>query len=91
MKEVSNKEGRMEEELNTDAQKGYYLKVLVEMWDRRAWEYEVERDSGALNVLWESILRWWRTNLTKEFPICSGRVQVHGSGWVRVKGLGRWW
>ena len=81
MKEGSNKEVRMEEEINTDSQKGDNLKVLVEMWDRRAWEYEIERDSGALNVLWESMLIWWRPNLTKSF---SDVLRQSSGTWKRV-------
>ena len=38
------KEGRMEEYLKTVSQKVNYSRVLVEMWDRRAWEYFVEID-----------------------------------------------
>ena len=76
----------MEEELKTDFQKGYDLRVLVEMWDRRVWAYEGERKRGALNVLWESILRWRKWKLTIYFPNCAGGVRVYGSGWVRVKG-----
>ena len=61
-----NKEGQMEEELKTDAQKGDDLKVPVKIWDRRAWEYEGERERGVLNVLRKIILRWWRRKLTRE-------------------------
>ena len=61
------KEGHMEEELKTDAQKRYDSRVPVEIWDRRAWAYEGDRESGVLNVLRESILRWWRRKLTREF------------------------
>ena len=35
------KEGWVEEELNTDDQKGDNLRVPVEMWDRIAWAYEL--------------------------------------------------
>ena len=45
------KEGRMEVELKTDAQKGDDSGVLVKMWDSRSWAYEGEREIGALNVL----------------------------------------
>ena len=56
----------MEEELKTYAQKGYESRVLVEIWDRRSWSYEVDMESEALNVLQESMLRWWRRKLTRE-------------------------
>ena len=55
------------EELNIDAQKGYDSSISVEMWYRRACEYEVERESGDLNILRESMLRWWRRKLTRNF------------------------
>ena len=37
------------------------------MRDRRAWAYDGEKESGALNLLWESMLRCWRHKLTREF------------------------
>ena len=49
-----NKEGRMDGELKTDAQKG------------RAWAYEGDMGSKALNVLREIMLGWWRRKLTRE-------------------------
>ena len=39
MKSGSNKEGRMYEELKTDAQNEYDSRLPVKMWDKRAWEY----------------------------------------------------
>ena len=67
----------MEEKLQIDAQKGDYSRVPVEMWDRRTWNYGGEREYGALNVLKESIIIWWR-----RLPKCSGGVLVHVSWWV---------
>ena len=40
LKPVSTKEGRVEEEIKTDAQKVDDSRVPVEIWDRRAWDYE---------------------------------------------------
>ena len=57
----------MEVELNKYSQKRDDLRIPVEMWDRSAWSYEGERESGALNVLQEIMLRWWRQKLTREF------------------------
>ena len=51
MKPIRKKEGRTEEELKIDAQKGYDSRVLVEIWYRRFWTYERERETGALNIL----------------------------------------
>ena len=51
------------------------------MWDRRAWAYEGERDSGVLNVLQESMLRWWRRKLMIEFV----QALMRSSGsWKRI-------
>ena len=61
------KGGRVEDKLKIDSKKGYGSRALVEMWDNRAWYYEGEKESGALNVLWESMLRWWRRKLTRKF------------------------
>ena len=51
---------RLEEELKIDAQKRDDSRFPIEMWDRRAWDYKGDKESGALNVLWDSMLRWWR-------------------------------
>ena len=51
-----NKERRMEVELNKYSQKRDDLRIPVEMWDRSSWSYEGERESGALNLLWNSML-----------------------------------
>ena len=67
LKSGRTKEGRVEEELKTDSQEVDELRVPVEMWDMRAWAYEEERESGDLNILWESMLRWWRRKLKREF------------------------
>ena len=50
LKTGRKKEGRMEEDLKTDYQKGEDSRVPVELWDRRSRAYERERESGALNV-----------------------------------------
>ena len=67
LKPGRTKEGRVEEELNTDAQKGDDSRVPVGIWDRREWDYEGERESGDLKVLWESMPIWWRRKLTRGF------------------------
>ena len=54
-------------DLKKYAQKGDNSRVLVEMWDRRAWKYEGEIESGDLNVLRESMLILWRRKLNREF------------------------
>ena len=75
------KKRRREKDLKTYDQKGDDSRVPVEMWDRRAWEYEGERESGALNVLCESMLIWWRRKLTREFYQVLRRILVT---WKRV-------
>ena len=57
LKPVSNKEGRMEGKLNKGDPKGYDLRLPVDIWYWRAWSYEGERVSKALNVLHESLFR----------------------------------
>ena len=71
----------MEEELNTDSQKGDNSRFPLEIWDRRAGGYERGRESGSLNILRESMLRWRRQKLTREFS----QVLRRSSGtWKRV-------
>ena len=36
--------------------------------------YEVDKESGDLNTLWESMLRWWRRELTREFSQSFRRI-----------------
>ena len=60
-----NKEVRMEGKLKTYDKKGYGSRVLVEIWDSRACTYEGNGESKELNVLQESILRWWRRKLMR--------------------------
>ena len=62
------KGGRVEEKIKIDSQKGDNIRVPVEIWDRRAWNYEGDRENGVLNIVWESMLRWCRRKLTREFP-----------------------
>ena len=57
----------MDWEINKDAQKGYELRVPVEMWYKKVWAYEGDKESKALHVLRESMLTWWRRMLTREF------------------------
>ena len=81
MKPGRKKGGQIQEELNTDSQNIDDSRVLVETWDRRAWEYEGKRESGALNVLQENIFRWWRRKFTREFS----KVIISSLGtWKRV-------
>ena len=54
----------MGEELKTGAQNIDDSRVPVEMWDSTVWEYEGERESGALKVIWDSILKWRRQKFT---------------------------
>ena len=82
-----NKERRMEEELKTYAQKGYDSRVLVEIWDRRSWSYEVDMESEALNVLQESMLRWWRRKLTREFAQVLRRILGSWKHMVSKRGI----
>ena len=51
LKTGRNKEGRAEEELKKDDQKGDESRVPVGMWYRISWAYEKERESGALTVI----------------------------------------
>ena len=82
-----NKQGQMEGELNTDAQKGYLLRVTVEMWESRAWSYEGDRESKARNVLQESMLRWWRRKLTREFAQVLRRILGSWKHMVSKRGI----
>ena len=59
------KGGRVEEKLNIDAQKRDDSRVPIEICDRRAWSYEGEKEIGYINVLMDSMLRWWRRKLTR--------------------------
>ena len=55
--------------------------VPVEIWYMRACTYEGERESGAINILWESILRRRRRKLTREF---SQVLRMSSGKWKRV-------
>ena len=64
----------MKGERNKDAQKGDYLSVQVEIWDGIEWAYGGDRESEALNILWESMLRFWRRKLRRELAQALRRV-----------------
>ena len=50
-----------------DVPKGHNSIILEEIWFRSSWggQSEITRDS--IQLLRESMLRWWRRNLVREF------------------------
>ena len=57
MKPGSKKEGHMEGYLKTYSKIGDESRVPFEMWDKREWAYEGEREIKAHNILWEDYIK----------------------------------
>ena len=67
--------------------KGYYSRVLVEVWNKRAWGSCKIQEDSALDLLREGMIRWCENNITRSLFRYLNRTYLEWR--VNLKGFGR--
>ena len=67
--------------------KGYYSRVLVEVWNKRVWGSCKIQEDSALDLLREGMIRWCENNITRSLFRYLNRTYLEWR--VNLKGFGR--